>query len=37
VIQISRLAVIASDVMNMFFISDIKCLSHLSNVFQWTI
>jgi hypothetical protein len=27
--------VVASDVMNMFFISDIK--SHLSHVFQWTI
>jgi hypothetical protein len=27
---------VASDVMNMFFLHDVKCSTHLPDVFQWT-
>jgi hypothetical protein len=37
VVGISKVTVVASNIMDMFFISDAKCSSRLPHVFQWTI
>lgn len=35
-VSVSKVTTVASNVMNVFFVSGIECTSHLSDVLQWT-